>query len=172
MSQRNSQKTQVKQQKRERDSASDDSFTLSQTDMESIMKKAVMEALHDFRKEIIDTLNAKIAEFKTELDNIGAENEVLKKNVESLSLEVKNHSISIRKNEEELTCLNKKLCDVVRANNANEQYSRKCSLRFHGVKRHDNEVCKNEILDIIRNKLKIRDASEEDIVAAHRVERQ
>lgn len=163
-----------KQQKREHQSSSDESFNIyTQLDHEAVIKKAVSEALMEFKGEMLraldDKLDAKLSQFRAELDIIGAENDVIRTNVAALSCELKQHSSDILDCKAKFEEVNKKLCNTIKSCNSNEQYSRRCSLRIHGVVKRDNENCKTEALNVIKNKLRLRDFGEADITVAHRV---
>ena len=141
-------KVNKKKTKRDREGSSDDSFSnVSPDDIDAIVKRAVsevLEAFAQFKAEMLHTLSEKMAVFRNELDIIGAENEVLKTNVEALRANLKQQSTAVSEANEQIAALNKKMNDCVKAANSNEQYSRRFSLRVHGIKFKQNENCVQE----------------------------
>ena len=110
-----------------------------------------------------------MSELRTELDIIGAENEILKKEVDTLKNDFKKQSEVLRDTKEQFASLDKKITDSIKVANNNEQYSWRFSLRIHGVMAQDNENCAREALNIFKHKLNLKDITVNDIEVAHRV---
>ncbi len=153
--------------KRQPSSLSTDSnmISISQEDLDSLIKEAVNAAsnviiarmtvlLNEKCKEIEDRTNGELMDMKTKYENLVKENETLKGMNATNETNIKTNSS--RSNQ-----------GIILANDC-EQYTRRWSVRVYGIAELDDEDCTKLVVDVFKNNLGLS-LNATHIEAAHRV---
>ena len=150
----------------------DESFNIvSENTVELLIKKALEDALKDFQKSIQQIIKKELSDMQTRISSVVAENNKLKAKQTDLEKKVHDLEAKVSGCEKELSTGQEQWKETTILNNDTEQYSRRWCLRFHGIPVNPDKDCKQQVIDLLRDELKIGTVHFDDLDAAHRVGR-